>query len=88
MRHAAVPDNKIAWVCAHLLPLHSMVREPLHPLLSETEPFWCPGGDAWLIGHLAVELLGNRVPAWADYETAVGWAAGVEVHKALEACLR
>lgn len=66
MRHTAIPDNQIAWLRADLDPLQSVISEPLHPVLREPEPLRSPGWDAWLGGHLAVELLGQFVAPWAD----------------------
>ena len=66
MRRPAVPDNEIAGFSADLLPLQSVVGEPLHTVFGEAEPLWCPGWDARFIGHILVELLGEYVSTFAD----------------------
>lgn len=77
MRRPRIPNNQITWFGAHFFPFESVIGEPFHAILREAEPFGCPGGDAWFIGHFAMELFGQDVTAFADDETAVIGTAGV-----------
>ena len=61
-----------------------MAFKPFHTVFGESEPFWSPGGNTWLVGHLTVELLGELVRAWTDDQSAVVGTAWVEIHQALE----
>lgn len=81
---SAIPDDQVAWFDTDLFPFQSVVFEPFHAVLGESEPFFSPGGDTWLVGHLAVELFGELVSAFADDEAAIVGPTGVQVYQALE----
>lgn len=85
MRSAAIPYDQVAWFSADLLPLESVVLEPLHATVGETEPLGRPGGDARLVGHLFVELLRYDMAALARNEASIIGSARIQVHEALEA---
>lgn len=80
MRRPRIPNNQITWLRAYFFPFQTVVGEPFHPVVGEAEPFRCPGGDAWFIGHFAMELLGDDVTAFADDEATVVGTAGVQVY--------
>lgn len=79
-----VPKQEVTRLGAKFLPLQALVLEPLHAVLSETEPFVSPGRDLGLIFHGLVELLGDSMSALADDETAVLGSVGQKVHQALQ----
>lgn len=85
MRCPRIPNNQITRFGTYFLPFEAMVGEPFHPVVGEAEPFGCPGGDAWFVGHFAMELFRQDMTAFADYEPAVVGAAGIQVYEALEA---
>ena len=74
---SAVPDDQVARFDADLFPLQAVVLEPFHAVLSEPEPLFRPGGDTWLVGHLAVELLRELVAAFAHDEATIVGSTGV-----------
>ena len=84
MRSAAVPDDEVTGLHAHLLPLAASVREPLQAGLGEAVPLFCPGPDLGLVDELLVELLGKEVCALADDESTILGTVGEEVDKTLK----
>jgi hypothetical protein len=85
VRGAAIPDDQVARISADLFPFEAGVLEPLHATFGETVPLRRPSGDARLVGHLFMELLGKAVATFAHDEAPIVGPARVQVHKALEA---
>jgi len=81
----AVPDNEVAGLHAHLLPLAASVRKPLQSSLGEAVPFLGPSPNLGLVDELLVELLREEVCALADDESAVLGSVGEKVDETLKA---
>lgn len=85
MRRPRVPNNQITWFGAYFFPFEAVVGKPFHPVVGEAEPFWCPSGDAWFVGHFTMELFRQDMASFTDYEPTVVGAARVQIYEALEA---
>jgi hypothetical protein len=81
---AAVPDDEVAGLHAHLLPLAASVRKPLQTGIGEAVPLLGPGPDLRLVDELLVELFGEEMCALADDESTVLGTIGQEVHQTLK----
>lgn len=87
MGRPTIPNDQIAGLSAHLHPFEPVVLEPIHAILGEPKPFRRPGRDSRVVGHFAVKLLGYLVAPFADDESAIVGAGGVQVDEPLEACV-
>jgi hypothetical protein len=85
VRGARVPDEEVTRLRTDFLPLAAVVLEPLHSSFGVSVPFGCPGGNAFFVGHITVEFLGEEMSTRADNEATVIWAVGEEVDQALQA---
>lgn len=85
VRAAAVPDEKVAWLCVELLPLAAFVLEPFHTPLREAVPFLGPGPNLIrLVLEFLVELFAKSVRTLADDQAAVIRPIWEKVNKSLE----
>ena len=61
-----------------------MVSQPLHTIICKAIPLRRPSWDTRFVRHILVKLLTSEVTTFTYDETAIIWAARLEVDKALK----